>query len=301
MLGGIDLNLLVVFKSIYETRSISKTALILGLTQPTISHSLKRLRETFDDELFIRSSRSMLPTKRADELGPFISQKLNEIEKGIFTTPKWEPQNSSRVFTICGTGFDSASWFPHFLESIKLNYPKIDFVFKSIHFDSYFERLYKGEVDIGFTADLPSMAGYTIKNLREIDFVVIARKDLVKTKKLSFKNYLSFEHILYTPTEKGESLVDKELFKQGHRRRIALKTPYLNTIAQLVERTDLLCIVPRDFAQTVSRHYKIVCYEVPFKIKPFNHQIIWHQSKDNSLDHKWLREILIESYHQLYQ
>lgn len=62
-----DLNLLVAFSVLFEERSVTRAALRLGVTQPTLSHSLAKLREALDDRLFVRSPGGMLPTPRASE------------------------------------------------------------------------------------------------------------------------------------------------------------------------------------------------------------------------------------------
>lgn len=64
----IDLNLLTVLMVLYREASVTRTAEALHLGQPAISGALKRLREMFDDPLFVRSARGMLPTPRAQAL-----------------------------------------------------------------------------------------------------------------------------------------------------------------------------------------------------------------------------------------
>jgi DNA-binding transcriptional LysR family regulator len=57
-----DLNLLRVFEAIWETRSVSKAAERLTLTQPAVSSALARLREAYSDPLFTRAGTQMAPT-----------------------------------------------------------------------------------------------------------------------------------------------------------------------------------------------------------------------------------------------
>ena len=53
-LRSIDLNLLVIFEAIIARRSISKAAQKVGVSQSAMSHALRRLRETFKDDLVRR-------------------------------------------------------------------------------------------------------------------------------------------------------------------------------------------------------------------------------------------------------
>lgn len=61
-LKDIDLNLLVIFQQLLHERRVSAVANNLGLSQPTVSNALNRLRQQLGDELFLRTSRGMEPT-----------------------------------------------------------------------------------------------------------------------------------------------------------------------------------------------------------------------------------------------
>ncbi|MNF90315.1 HTH-type transcriptional regulator LeuO [compost metagenome] len=75
-LHSIDLNLLVVFDTLIQERNLTRTAEKLSLGQPAISAALVRLRKLFNDPLFERIGRRMVPTKRAlnaaQALGPVL-------------------------------------------------------------------------------------------------------------------------------------------------------------------------------------------------------------------------------------
>ena len=52
-----DLNLFIAFDVIYTEKNLTKSGQVLGITQPAVSNALARLRDLFNDELFIRPSR----------------------------------------------------------------------------------------------------------------------------------------------------------------------------------------------------------------------------------------------------
>jgi DNA-binding transcriptional LysR family regulator len=64
-LARIDLNLLIILQVLLEERNGSRAARRLHLSQSAVSKALGRLRETFDDPLFVRSAYGMDPTPRA--------------------------------------------------------------------------------------------------------------------------------------------------------------------------------------------------------------------------------------------
>ena len=59
-----DLNLVRTFLRLYETRSVTRAAEQMSLTQPSVSHALRRLRKQFNDNLFNRSSGAMVNSPR---------------------------------------------------------------------------------------------------------------------------------------------------------------------------------------------------------------------------------------------
>ena len=99
-LRSLDLNLLLIFDSIYAERSISKAAQKLHLSQPTVSNALARLRERLQDPLFERSARSMTPTARAKALAKPIRQALDALERGLRGDDTFEFTHSDREFVI---------------------------------------------------------------------------------------------------------------------------------------------------------------------------------------------------------
>ncbi|MEF1305449.1 LysR family transcriptional regulator, partial [Vibrio owensii] len=57
-----DYNLLKVLRVLLETRNTKQAAERLNLSQSAVSHALSRLRETFDDALFVRERYGLVPT-----------------------------------------------------------------------------------------------------------------------------------------------------------------------------------------------------------------------------------------------
>ena len=75
-LRRLDITLLLAFDEVMASGKLSAAARRLGLTQSAISHAVKRLREIFDDELFVRTPRGVQPTTRALALRAPVSEAL---------------------------------------------------------------------------------------------------------------------------------------------------------------------------------------------------------------------------------
>ena len=120
-----DLNLLVVFNQLLQDRRVSSTADKLGLSQPAVSHALKRLRLLLKDELFIRTSRGMDPTPYALHLGEHIGQALASLQNALSQRDSFDPSTSERTFTLSLTDIGEIYFMPTLMEKLSLVAPHI--------------------------------------------------------------------------------------------------------------------------------------------------------------------------------
>ena len=82
-LNKLDLNLLKVFDAVYRERSVSLAAERLCLTQPATSNALNRLRQTLNDELFVRTRNGMEPTLLAQSISEPVQRGLRDMAASI--------------------------------------------------------------------------------------------------------------------------------------------------------------------------------------------------------------------------
>ena len=96
----IDLNLLIIFQQLLQERRVSAVAVNLGLSQPTISNALNRLRQQLGDELFLRTSKGMEPTSYAMQLAEPIGYALSIIHETLNQRTGFDPASSQRKFIV---------------------------------------------------------------------------------------------------------------------------------------------------------------------------------------------------------
>jgi DNA-binding transcriptional LysR family regulator len=94
-----DLNLLVVFDGLMQERSVTRPGRRLGMSQPALSHALNRLRYLLKDQLFIRTSKGMAPTTRAEQLALPLRQALADMQRAL-EPETFVPAQASRRFSI---------------------------------------------------------------------------------------------------------------------------------------------------------------------------------------------------------
>jgi len=75
-----DLNLLRILAAIYRTGSVTLAGKALSLSQPATSNALARLRDFFEDELFVRVPSGLKPTRLCEHLALAMPVQLLVLE-----------------------------------------------------------------------------------------------------------------------------------------------------------------------------------------------------------------------------
>ena len=99
-ISSFDLNLFVIMNSIYTEGSLTKAAEVVGITQPAVSNALSRLREKFDDELFVRTGSGMVPTQKTENIIKDIQSALQLMQKSVNEPDEFNPETSQKTFRI---------------------------------------------------------------------------------------------------------------------------------------------------------------------------------------------------------
>ena len=114
-LRELNFKLLTVFDSVMRNRSISNAAKELGISQPSVSSQLARLRVVLDDDLFIRISNGVLPTTFSESLHPYVCTVLQSLQYGIDQSRKFDQAKEKRTFTLIMTDIGEVTILPELL------------------------------------------------------------------------------------------------------------------------------------------------------------------------------------------
>ena len=124
-ISRVDLNLLVYLDVLLRECNVTRAAEELGISQPAMSNSLRRLRDLFNDPILVRTSDGMTPTDRALELQPMVRTVLAAAEQAILPKTEFEPANSSRIFRITASDYTESTLLPRLLEELLKQAPDI--------------------------------------------------------------------------------------------------------------------------------------------------------------------------------
>ncbi|MGR5212685.1 LysR family transcriptional regulator [Vibrio rotiferianus] len=87
----LDLNLLKTFMVLMQERNMRKASQRLFVSQPAISQALQKLRNHFDNELFVKVKTGLEPTPFAESLANDVTPHLDGLAAAINRSHQFEP------------------------------------------------------------------------------------------------------------------------------------------------------------------------------------------------------------------
>jgi DNA-binding transcriptional LysR family regulator len=294
-LRTLDLNLLLIFDAVYNERSISKAALKLHLSQPTVSNALGRLRERLQDPLFERSSQGMTPTVRAKTLAEPIRQALDVLERGLRGDDAFDFFNSDREFVIAAEDYGETIIFPRFVDWLSKAAPRIRIRIRPEPAAQLRGELRDCAVDFALDYFVLQDAAYRNKCVLMETLLSLSRQDHpVVAERLSLENYLALGHVALAPRTTAMPMIDLALSKRGLQRHIAVTVPHFLSMPMMVQTSDMICTLPRRMAHLYADHFRLKSHAVPLRSPRFPVYLIWHESAEVDAAHQWFRNHLME-------
>lgn len=172
----LDLNLLKAFDALMDERSVTRAAARLALTQPAVSAMLSRLREAFDDPLFVRSSRGVVPTARAEALAPTVRRVLLEVA-AMLQPLSFDPPTAALTMTVAATDYALRAVVLPWLGVLRTLAPKVRVSVRPIDDGRLATQLERGEVDLALTTPEAAPPDVHARRLFDESYVVVARSD----------------------------------------------------------------------------------------------------------------------------
>ncbi|MBS0417878.1 MAG: LysR family transcriptional regulator [Proteobacteria bacterium] len=297
----IDLNLLTVFEVLLAERSVTRAARRLGVTQPAMSNSLRRLRKLLDDPVFVRTSEGMSPTPRALTIGPQIIAALKGVRESI-NASGFDPTRSAAHFAVGTLDYLEALYLPALLKQIAGSGPDIQLRVQRLPtlFEVPQPALESGTLDcaIGlFPQPMTPQSSLHSRVLAHDDWVCVARRGhSAFRRRLSLQEYAALRHvaIIYPEANTGAGMVDRYLSAQGLTRNCPLALGHFMTAPFHVAQTDCVTTVPRRVADYFRRILPLQVAEVPIALPPINVGLVWHERVEGDSAHRWLRAMIKE-------
>lgn len=302
--GNLDRNALHVLYLLLKERSVTRTAMLVGLSQPSVSEILARLRSATGDQLLVRTGGKLELTEHARSLQPHIERALVELDWIGGKKTEFAPSTTTRTFRLGTADNLDIRFHVNLVEMLRREAPNatLETFALTREFD-YAQELAEGTVDV-VVANWPNPPDQLRrKPLLETEIVCImsanhrwARSDF------GWEQYQQVPHIDITPRALGEvSPIDINLVRLGVRRRIVAHYPFFSLIPPIVASTDLVFTGGRQFLEGFAATHGVVLRALPSSLPPLQYYQLWHERSHHANDCAWFRQLMEFAVGDLHQ
>ncbi|WP_081409219.1 LysR family transcriptional regulator [Acinetobacter qingfengensis] len=267
---GFDLNLLTVFKALYHHKNVNKASESIFISPSAFSHALNRLREVVDDPLFIRMKGEMLPTKRAEEIAPFIFESLELVSNQLFQPKKFDARSSDKEFIIATTDYTAFCVLPELMKNLEKIAPNIRIKVITESKNESLQNLILGKVDavIGYSEhDEINNSSIDVYECCSDHYVVIASKGIYNS--INLKEYIEANHIKVSAWKKHHGIIDQALKEIHLERKITLELPNMMIVPYILGTTNLMITLPNKAVEIFKKLHKIDVFPLPLDIPDY--------------------------------
>lgn len=289
----LDFNLLKTLDALLDERNVTRAAQRLSLTQPAVSGMLNRLRDYFDDPLFVRTPHGIVPTLRARAMAAPIKQILSDID--ILLKPaQFDPLTETLTFTIAATDYALKAVIVPFIAALRARAPGIRVRVVPVEPEQLTTQFEQGKIDLALLTPDSTPENLHNRPLYNEEYVCLMRHDHPDARQaLTLDRFCALEHVLVS--YKGESfwgVTDEALAEVGRKRQIGLSVSSFLVLPDILAISEMIAVVPARLAYTDPRMHVV---SPPLPITGFTKSMAWHERTHRDAAHQWLRNLMHET------
>lgn len=291
-LQHLDLKSLTGLLYLLEERNVGRAAERLYLSQSAMSRLLNRLRDAFDDPLFVRTSKGMVPTSKALALEAPLKLMLEQLA-GLWTESEFQPQSSYRTFRVQTTHYQAQAYIPAIAEHFYREAPFASLETSTLTETSLLSQA-EHSIDLALCSEyiqLPNRFEKHLLGREKFRCVMSAKHPLANKTCLSLEDYLAYSHVLVNLGGNHSVMTDALLGERARERRFAFRTPYMLAALETVGRTSLLMsnsgLLPERFRQ----QFGLVVKDLPMDFPFIRYYSSWPKTVENDPGVQWFRGI----------
>ncbi len=303
-MAGFDLNLLRPLDALLETRSVTEAARRIGVSQPTMSGMLARLREEIRDPLLVRIGRHMELTPRADGMAPEVRQSLLRVTQLTHPATDFDPATLRTVFRIMASEFGLFLVLPSVFRRTEKEAPHVQF--ETVLIDQPAASVYAGAIDLCLTGDILGQvtgdmaAVVRTQKLMEDHFVGIVDMAHPLEGTVSIEELLAYPHVATQFPGSPWTVEDIGLDGLSERHPPRVRVASFLALGRLVEGTRSIGIIPAQLARLTTAGAALRTIALPAAFSRIAIRLLWHARHDQDPAQRWLRTLLADACAELH-
>lgn len=298
LINSLDLNLLKVFRALFQTRSTTRASEVLNVSQSAVSRSLSKLRASFNDPLFEWGGQAMQPSSLARSLQPDIEAALNGAEKALSQVRQFDPATAETFFTIGLTDYAVYAIFPHLFRRVREEAPRVSINLRNVSAQEAARRLSNGHIEFAITSERIDVPQFSSDELFWEDYVVLGDPrfvDVARGATLPLETYLSHSHSLCSFTGDRQGWVDDVLNAQGERRKVQFVFEGYSPLITNLAGSRLFATVPRRLIRYAENNFGLSHWELPFSSARHLFHLGMRSQHRLTPAREWFRQIILST------
>ncbi len=291
----VDLNLLTALDRLLETRSVTLAAEQLHVSVPAMSHTLARIRTTFNDPILVRSGRTLVPTPRAEELRSPVREIVEQTQMLFVRPGVFDASLLHRTFVIRASDAVVGTIGPRLAEFVARVAPRVTLRFASEGDIGDVDAVRGSEVDVNISARLPDAPDIEQRELFHDHFVGLVRRGHpLTTGRVTAKRFAAQQHVVTSRRGVIWGPIDDALRARDLARHVGLVVPTFYAAVFAAVTSDLVATVPSRLARETKAAVKITVFNVPVDVPTYGAVLSWHRRFSADPAHRWLRDSVEE-------
>lgn len=281
-----------------EECNVTKAASRLMLTQPALSIIIKKLRDTFKDQLFVYANNKMLPTQCALNLyhdAKDILQKIFLLEQN---TISFNPKTSTRNFYLAMPDFRAAVLLPRIMKKLEELSSPINITISHIENCSDVKIYTKQNIDLGISHVNYKENLLHYQTLIDDEPVIIGNKNnKVFKKKITIERLLSAKRVEFIKDDFSDKIIPEKyviLLKQNNENVVATTDTIFSLLYYIKHSNDVISIFLNNISNLLKQDFNLSMKPLPFQVKSTPIYLIWHTRSENDIGLQWLKSVICE-------
>lgn len=285
----IDLNLLHTFAAVHAEGSVTRAAERLGVSQPTISHALTRLRHRYGDPLFVRTQGGMAPTARADRLAEAVRRALHVLDLAIEEGTRYDPAGSDRTFRLHMSDIGETIFLPRLLAELAGRAPNVRIETFQYDDEDIGPALESGRIDLAL-GYIPLLAEFERTVLLSEHYVVLMRAGHPLARRAPTRAALGRLRYAVVRSHGATARALKDL---GLASGIRLSMPHFLVLPRILSETDLAVVMPARLADVFRAMGDYAVWRPRVGLPAFDVSVHWSWRYASDPGGRWLRELIV--------
>lgn len=292
----VDLNLFMIFEALMRERHVSRAANRIGLSQPAMSHALKRLRHMFNDPILVRQGTRMVPTQTALRLTPKISEIIANSFSLVAQEQDYIASECVQTFKLGMTDYASSAFLPRLLPEFSRQAPSARIMVRHVGRSNGAKAVAEGQVDMALGNFLQP------ENIRlhpltmERYVCALSRNHPFEGDRMSLEEYLSFPHLLVASAGEEGGIIDFELSLRSMSRNIVCTVPHFLVAPMLIESTNMVLTLMEGALRKSAELYNLRVIDTPIEIPEYRSFLAWDSGTEGNKALNWLRQLIIDTF-----